>query len=317
MQLRIINNGWFAIVVPGLVGYVAVLFCVYLLETYGLALFLGLPVVVSFLSAFCHGLGVQRTFMQSLGVALASLLVLGALVLTTAIDGLICLVMAAPLAIFLGLFGAVLGHSAGDALTRRLTRAVPLALLLLFPFLVAFETLNPPGAPLRSVTTSIPIRASASTVWDVVVAFPRIQSAPDGIFRYGIACPLEARIEGSGVGAIRYCTFSTGSFVEPITAWKPGELLAFDVTSSPLPMTEFSLYEHVDPPHLHGQMQSRRGQFRIRTTADGVILEGTTWYEHRMWPQWYWGGITDGIIHRIHHRVLDHIRVTAESAPRR
>jgi len=43
--------------------------------------------------------------------------------------------------------------------------------------------------------------------------------ALEPLFRLGFASPQYARIEGTGVGAIRYCVFSTGPFVEPITAW--------------------------------------------------------------------------------------------------
>lgn len=272
-----------------------------------------LPVIVSFLAAFCHCYRTQRSFGSAYGTAVLSLLALGGLILITALDGLICLLMALPLALLVGLAGAALGRLAGHAATRRLASVTPLILCLLFPCLVAFEDSTSEAAPLRAVTTSIPIRATPQRVWDVVVAFPRISVAPDGIFRCGIACPVEAHIDGVGVGATRHCTFTTGSFVEPITAWRPGELLAFDVTSSPAPMEEFSLYDHVEPPHLHGHMQSRRGQFRIIPIADGVFLEGTTWYSHQMWPQWYWGPVTDQIIHRIHDRVLTHIRATSEN----
>ena len=37
--------------------------------------------------------------------------------------------------------------------------------------------------------------------------------------RAGLAYPMRARIEGSGPGAVRYCEFSTGPFVEPIVTW--------------------------------------------------------------------------------------------------
>ena len=96
-----------------------------------------------------------------------------------------------------------------------------------------------------------------------MVAFPPIASPPDGIFRLGVAYPLSARINGSGVGAIRYCTFSTGSFVEPITSWEPPHLIAFDVTSSPEPMQEFSPYRDLHAPHLKDYMVSHHGEFRI------------------------------------------------------
>jgi hypothetical protein len=304
-----------ASLLPALLGLGAALLCVRVANQYGLALFIGLPVVVAFLAAFFRTLRVGRAFADAYATAVLAQLALGGLILIVALDGLVCLLMALPLSMLLALPGTALGIVAARAVGRRFASLTPLLACLLFPGLVAFEHQLDLDVPLREVTTRVPIRASASQVWDIVIAFPRITTPPDGIFRCGVACPIAATIEGSGVGAVRRCTFTTGDFVEPVTVWKPGELLAFDVTSSPPPLDEVSIYEHIDAPHLHGHLQSRRGQFRIVPSDGGVTLEGTTWYQHRMWPQWYWGPLSDHIIHRIHGRVLDHIRNVAETTP--
>jgi hypothetical protein len=312
MPQRLYNHFWFAVITPALLGYGMALFCIFFAQLYGAALFIALPIVVSFLAAFFYCYKNERAWSAAYQVTTLSMLVLGGFILVTNVDGLICLFMALPLALLMGLGGSYLGRLAGRAAGRPLFSKAPVALIIGFPCLVAFEEAAQQKAPLRAVTTSVSIKASPMEAWDTVVAFPPIHRRPDGIFRFGIAYPKEARIEGTGVGAVRYCTFSTGSFVEPITNWKPGELLAFDVTSSPPPMDEFSLYEHIDPPHLHGYLRSHRGQFRFIPGADGLTLEGTTWYSHEMWPQWYWAPVTDYIIHQIHHRVLDHIKTSVE-----
>jgi hypothetical protein len=134
------------------------------------------------------------------------------------------------------------------------------------------------------------------------------------IFRAGVAYPLRARIVGHGVGAVRYCEFSTGAFVEPITAWEPPALLAFDVTTNPPPLREWSPWR-IHPPHLDNFLVSHGGRFKlIPLPGGGTRLEGTTWYEHRMWPRQYWRWWSDFLIHRIHRRVLEHVRSLSESA---
>ena len=134
----------------------------------------------------------------------------------------------------------------------------------------------------------------------------------DWFARLGIAYPRNAHIDGTGVGAIRYCEFSTGAFVEPITVWEPGRRLAFDVTSSPPPMREFT-FRDIHPPHLDGYLRSRRGEFRLVPLPGGrTMLEGRTWYEIDMAPEWYWRVYADWLIHRIHTRVLEHIRTEVE-----
>lgn len=49
--------------------------------------------------------------------------------------------------------------------------------------------------------------------------------------------------------------------------------------------------------------------------ADGKTkLEGTTWYYHNIKPRAYWKLWSDFIIHKIHERVLNHIKENAEMA---
>jgi hypothetical protein len=108
--------------------------------------------------------------------------------------------------------------------------------------------------------------------------------------------------------------FSTGAFVEPITRWEPGRRLSFDVVESPAPMRELSPYRDLSPPHLHGYLRSRRGEFRFVDLGGGrTRLEGSTWYEIEMAPEGYWQIFSDALIHRIHLRVLQHIKAEVET----
>ena len=118
---------------------------------------------------------------------------------------------------------------------------------------------------------------------------------------------------GRGIGAERHCVFSTGAFVEPIEVWEAPHRLRFSVTSNPAPMEEWTPYSHIEPPHLHGFLMSKGGQFLLTPLPNGgTRLEGTTWYQHGLWPPAYWRLWSDAIIHRIHMRVLSHIRDAAE-----
>lgn len=157
------------------------------------------------------------------------------------------------------------------------------------------------------------IDASPAEVWPHVISFSDIPAPQDWLFRSGIAYPIRARIEGSGAGAVRYCEFSTGDFVEPITRWEPARRLSFDVIQSPVPMRELSPYPDLSPRHLHGYLRSKHGEFRFVDLGDGrTRLEGTTWYQIEMAPEWYWARWSDYLIHRIHLRVLDHIKQEVE-----
>jgi hypothetical protein len=114
---------------------------------------------------------------------------------------------------------------------------------------------------------------------------------------------------------VRRCVFSTGAFVEPIRVWDEPRLLKFAVTSNPPPMSEWSPYGNIHPPHLNGFLVSSGGQFKLVTLPGGrTRLEGTTWYRHNLWPAAYWRLWSDFIIHRIHLRVLNHVKRLSERA---
>jgi hypothetical protein len=163
--------------------------------------------------------------------------------------------------------------------------------------------------PVFAVRTALEIEASPEVVWREVVAFTEIPAPTELLFRAGIAYPVRAEIRGRGPGAVRLCIFSTGVFVEPIEIWDAPRQLKFSVTSNPAPMQEWTPYTHIEPPHLHGFLVSSGGQFLLaRRAGGGTLLEGTTWYRHSLWPAAYWRVWSDAIIHRIHLRVLRHIK---------
>jgi hypothetical protein len=163
-----------------------------------------------------------------------------------------------------------------------------------------------------AVTTSVKINASRETVWRNVIVFPELSAPTELLFKAGIAYPINATIDGQGIGAIRYCNFTTGSFVEPITKWDAPNLLSFDVLESPQPMKELSFWD-IDAPHLHDYFISKKGQFKlIKLSENETMLEGTTWYYNKIKPNFYWNLWSDYIVHEIHNRVLTHIKQTSE-----
>ena len=81
-------------------------------------------------------------------------------------------------------------------------------------------------------------------------------------------------------------------------------------------MVELSPYR-IHPRHLDHYFSAKAGEFRLTPLAGGrTLLEGTTWYQNRFWPESYWRAWSDGIVHRIHMRVLRHVKRLAEESPR-
>jgi len=296
-------------------GFAMAVFGARVLANYGWGMFVALPFVLGFAAAAIYNVHQLRRLGPSVGVACVSVLLLGAALLGLAFEGIICLVMALPIALPLAAFGGFCGYQMQK--WHRIERGSPAFLslmLIVVPGVQLIEHATLPSPPHFVVRTAIDIQAPPEKVWKAVVAFSEIAPPKELIFRAGVAYPVRAEITGSGVGAERHCVFSTGAFVEPIQVWDEPRLLKFSVTQNPPPMQEWTPYSHVDPPHLHGFLVSDGGQFLLTPLPNGgTHLEGTTWYRHGLWPAQYWRVWSDAIIHRIHLRVLNHIRATAES----
>jgi hypothetical protein len=283
---------------------------------YGYTLFLGVPFSVGLGSSLlCRSQGMWKCVLHSIVLGTVVLAGTAGMLLAFASEGVICVLMAAPLALPVTAAGAIAGSfvfpriSGGDG--KFLSHLV---VVLLTPVMFGAEwviDLTPPVYPV--VTTRI-IDATPDVVWENVVSFPELKKPTELLFRVGIAYPVCATIDGAGPGAIRRCIFDTGEFIEPIEIWDEPHLLRFGVTENPPPMREWSPYGEIHPEHLDGFLVAKRGQFKLEALPDGrTQLEGTTWYSHGLWPAWYWHNWSDYIIHRIHGRVLDHIKQLAES----
>ncbi|HEX3771216.1 MAG TPA: DUF805 domain-containing protein [Polyangiaceae bacterium] len=295
------------------IGGLVLWICIGGLKEYGLTLFFVTPFAMGASCAAIFNHRVTRSISATVGVALAGLALTGCGLLFFAIEGAFCILMAAPIVAVLATLGALLGRAIASS--NRPPGAFMLMLPLAgLPAVALTESRLATPAP-HDVTTEIEIDAPPERVWPNVVGFSDLDEPPQWFFRLGIAYPKRARIEGAGVGAVRRCEFSTGAFVEPITVWQPPERLAFDVTSQPPSMTEWSPYGAIHAPHVEGYMVSRGGEFDLERLPGGrTLLRGTTHYTLAIYPELYWIPYAEALLHAIHHRVLVHIKSLSEHA---
>ncbi|HEX9704659.1 MAG TPA: SRPBCC family protein [Gemmatimonadales bacterium] len=283
---------------------------VYLRRAYSAGLFLGVPFTIGYITAYIHNRRFPRSPGESVVLAVAGVAVACGAVVAFALEGLVCIIMALPVGVAIAIPGALLGRAVA---LRSVDPAAGVgAALVLAPLLVAVE---PHARPMpREVVSVVEIDAPPRVVWRHVVTFPELAPADDWLFRLGVAAPLAARIDGRGVGAVRYCDFTTGSFVEPIVAWEEGRLLAFEITEQAAPMRELSPYGDIRAPHLDGYFRATYGEFRLEELpGTRTRLVGRTRYEVNLFPQIYWTLFANRIVEAIHLRVLQHIEGLAES----
>ncbi len=267
---------------------------------YGYSTFLGVPLAMGMAcGAAGRRFGAARLAV-CMGLTLSSLALAASIFVMEGFEGLLCLAMAAPLAVPLALAGTWLAYKASPG-------------IFIAPLLLFTGDFPRPSIPAAAVTSAVEIEAPAETVWRNVIEFPDLAPPREWFFRAGLAYPLRARIQGRGAGAVRRCEFSTGTFVEPVIVWDEPRQLRFAVTHNPEPMRELSPYE-IHPAHLRGYFASTQGQFLLTPLANGhTMLTGTTWYRQDLWPGIYWRLWTDAIVHRIHLRVLNHIKRISET----
>jgi uncharacterized membrane protein YhaH (DUF805 family) len=285
---------------------------VYVVEDYGAGLFLASPFLLGLFTGCAVNWGVPRSAGTTLFATIGACALIAALLLLFALEGAVCILMAMPVAVPAAMLGALAGRLLATIGKGGASHAAAAALAV--PILMGMEArIHVPRT--YAVTTSIEIAASPAVVWRHVVSFSELPPPTELLFRTGIAYPVRARITGSGVGAERLCEFSTGAFVEPITAWDEPRELAFDVVSQPESMEEWSPYADLQPPHLaEHAFRSLRGRFRLAALPGGrTRLDGTTWYALDLAPAPYWRLWSDAIVHAIHGRVLRHVRTLAEA----
>jgi uncharacterized membrane protein YhaH (DUF805 family) len=292
--------GWFAVIVLG---------------HYGSVLFLGIPVFIGYFAAWIHSYGQPRSLGECCVTGLSSIVVSGALIVGIAFEGIICVAMAMPLALPLGILGGYLAYVTQRSKVFQPQPAAMMSLLLTLPLLLGAEYLKPESVPQHVVHSSVIISAPSRIVWMRIMDLPRIEEKPHWILRLGMAYPMETRTSGTGLTAERLTTFSTGLSREPLVAWEEGKHLAFRVADEPPLMKETSPYGAINVRHLEDHdFRPGRVDFYLTEIPGGhTRVDCFSSYENRMWPGEYWQLWTDEIVRQIQLRVFRQIKDTAEA----
>jgi len=282
---------------------------------FGLAVFAGLP----FATGVNSGVIIRRaggTFGQAIG---ASMTLIGTVILilcACAMEGIICVFMAAPFGAILALLGATAGFFL--AKQRIADGTLQSAAWLSIIAIVALEGWNPPAPLEDGTTTEIVIDAPAARVWAQLHDIRDLPPTDNLLFAFGVAHPMATVTDGQGVGAARLCRLSTGDMPEIVTVWKPDQELRFKVLSTPPAMRELGFFGRtIDAAHLHSAYASLEGGFKLEALPGGrTRLTGESRYLLNIAPAAYWNLWTKEIVHSVHRRVLEHVKTQAERVPK-
>ncbi len=279
--------------------------------TYGFGMFVIAPLVVGAVTAFLVNRKADLGWRRTIRAIYAALLLGGVGLVVAALEGVVCIVMAAPLVVGAAFIGGLFGHAAAQS---RLSARSSLMSVALVPLVFATEQALPADTHFET-TESVQIAASPHAVWTAIVHMQPIHTPPALPFRLGVAYPLGGQIVGKGAGAIRRGEFSTGMAIERISEWVPDQKITFDVESDPPAMRELSPYSHVNAPHVRGYFRTTKMTFEIVPIGNHACrLVEHTEHELRLDPLLYWMPFARWIIHENNMRVLTHIRNQAVEA---
>jgi hypothetical protein len=298
------------VVAGALLTVLAVAIGTLIFGTYGFGLFLLTPFVIGAITAYLANKDRDiGAFDTSLLVALSIGLGSVALILV-ALEGAICIIMAAPIGLVFALLGGALGRAI--ALSARRPARETLSCLALVPLVFATEFVLPATTRFDTVQT-IEVHAPSEIVWQSILSTDPVEGPLALPSRLGVAYPIRGEIIGEGVGAVRRGEFSTGTAIEHISEWEPNRRLAFVVVDDIPAMRELSPYEHVHAPHAVGYFRTLYTSLELVRRPNGYteIIERTS-HELRLDPVLYWLPMARWVVHENNGRVLAHIRRHAE-----
>ncbi len=196
---------WTAILLTVFISILLTYIGIYGIGQYGIAVFILTPLFIGFGPTVLYGYKNQITSKQSRQIAYLTLAIFTVGLLIFAMEGLICIAMAAPFAILLTWLGSLIGYWIIQKKPDSAS-SIMIILILTIPTTAFIEKENKPE--LTSVVTSITINAEPEIVWKNVIEFPQLNEPKEWLFKTGIAYPINAKIDGEGVGAVRNCNFT-------------------------------------------------------------------------------------------------------------
>jgi hypothetical protein len=282
-------------------------------RVYGYGLFLVSPFVIGAATAYFANRNGDIGGGTTAQIVMIALLLGGAALVAAALEGIICIVLASPLAAGAALIGGLAGRGFAAARKGGPRQMVPAFALL--PVLFALEHLFVPAASFNTIQ-SVTIAAPAEAVWRSVLHMERIEEPLALPYRLGVAYPIRGEVIGEGVGALRHGEFSTGTAIERVTEWVPNRRLAFVVETDIPAMREMSPYEHVHAPHVVGYFTTRTTSFELTPRDGAVEVTLRSSHEIRLDPLLYWMPFARWMIAENNARVLAHVKKQSERSAR-
>ncbi|SEO82242.1 hypothetical protein SAMN02990966_02963 [Rhodospirillales bacterium URHD0017] len=277
---------------------------------YGFGMFVASPFIIGAVTGYIANRRHAVTIEWTITVVLLATTIGGMALIAAALEGIVCIMLAAPLGFGVAVVGGLLGRAIAlrfGPSTRQTMSAVALV-----PLILVSEWLMPTTTRFDT-RQSIEINAPPSVVWQSIVRMDMRDEPVALPYRLGLAYPLGGEVVGEGVGALRRGEFSTGTALERVTEWLPDRKLAFVVEKDVPALRELSPYDHVHAPHVRGYFLTNLTSFElVPLPGNRTQLVERTSHELKLEPILYWMPLARLVIDLNNDRVLRHIKRRAE-----
>lgn len=226
------------------------------------------------------------------------------------IEGLVCIVLVFPVFMIATVVG---GLVMGLALRLARYNSAVVSCFALLPVVFApLESRLTPVSHERTVVNTVVIDASATDIWDNLTSVAAIEKQELGFsftHAMGVPRPLQAAMDGSGVGAVRTSQWEKGvQFKEVVTQWQPPYRLSYDFDIPPGSIPRDALDRHVEIGGEYFTVVA--GGYTIRPlSAERCEVTLETTYANRSNLKLYgdlWGDFVFGDFHRSILRLIKH-----------
>lgn len=227
-------------------------------------------------------------------------------------EGVICIVMLAPLWIASGLVGAYVTYRlrgrAGDRGTSYCMAVLAMPLIAM-----QVEPMIPLPDATVTVSRSIIVEASPDQIWPLLRGIPDVRPG-DGTWTFtqdvlGVPRPLGAHMLGDGIGAVRMADWGRQvRFREHIIDWQPGRSIGWRFDFRGLDAWQFT-DRHLMPDSAYFKVTT--GGYRMEPAGPSrtrVIIDTHYWMQtpvngySRLWGELFLGDIEKNLLALIKQR---------------
>jgi hypothetical protein len=272
-------------------------------EEFGMVMFVLIPIAAGLLA----GAMVGRAARGAACCLCGGLLAVGFL-LITGLEGIVCLLMAAPL-LALGLtIGALLGNlirrrwiDRSDAPERNLV-----LLILLTPFFIAaadhVEKPHRHAETVEEFSSTLIVPTGREETWRLVEKMDRLDGERPFLLRLGIPTPYRCELEKPEIGGTRVCYFREGILAQNITAWDFPRSFEVTITANTLPGRRW--------------LTLKSAAYEFEAVPNGTRITRRSTIGTRLYPRWYWRPLERWGVTSEHEFIFSNLsRWTSRAAP--